>query len=283
MRRFFVDLTAIVEGRVTILGQDAHHIANVLRLKIGDRIAVSNGVDKVYEIELSDIDKNQVIGVIKNVETVEPEMVRLTVFQGLPKGKKMDFIVEKLTEIGVERIVPVAMARSVAEYDGARGDKKLERWRAIAVEAAKQSKRVTVPEIGEIASFKAAVEALKAYDKVIVPWEEVAETAPRISTVIASINHVIPSESEESSRCPSGATRSLDKNTSRDDSFVFSIALVIGPEGGIDQAEVDALLGSNAVAVSLGKTILRTETAGLVASALILLGSGERRAGSSGS
>jgi 16S rRNA (uracil1498-N3)-methyltransferase len=236
MRRFFVDPTAVSEGRVTILGQDAFHINKVLRLDVGDVISVSNSVDTVYEVKLTEVTKDRVVGEVTAVEIIEPETVRLTVFQGLPKGKKMDFIVEKLTEIGAAAIVPVTMARSVAEYDGTRGAKKLERWRAIALEAAKQSKRDTVPGVSEIVSFKAAGAMMAGFDKVIVPWEEEAEDGIRIPEVAIS----------------------------------GDVALVIGPEGGMEKAEVDALMGSNTAVVTLGKTILRTETASIVAAALVI-------------
>lgn len=234
---------------VTLTGQDAHHIANVLRLKAGDRVAVSDGVDKIYEVELAEIGKNRITGIIQNVDTVQPSDIRLTVFQGLPKGKKMDFIVEKLTEIGAARIVPVEMARSVAEYDGARGAKKLDRWRAIGLEAAKQSKRVTIPEISEIVRFKDAAAALKEYDLVVVPWEGVAGTGNHLAGIVSSVRNQLPRN---------------DVN--------HQVALVIGPEGGFEPDEIDALLERGAVTVTLGRNILRTETAGLVAAALILLG-----------
>jgi len=239
-RRFFVKPEDIFDDTVVITGQDAAHIAAVLRLQTGDRVSVSDGQTMVYEVELTRVSRDEVRGHALSATERPGTNASLVVYQGLPKAKKMDLIVEKLTEIGADRIVPVAMSRSVAEYDGARGGKKVERWRTVAAEAAKQSRRVTLPEVAGIMTWKEAQADMVASGAIIVPWEE------------------------EKSKSISEAIDDLDKSPRER----TSVALVIGPEGGITKEEISDLTKAGAVTVTLGDNILRTETAAIVATAL---------------
>jgi 16S rRNA (uracil1498-N3)-methyltransferase len=242
MRRFFVRPDDISGDTITISGGDAGHIGRVLRLGPGDKLSISDGVGRVYDAEIVSVERDRVICSFSNSRDYETPRIKVTLYQGLPKGKKMDLIVEKLTEVGVDRIVPVAMDRSVAEYAGERQAKKVERWRATALEAAKQSRRVTVPVVEDIKSWTDAAAELKdivaADGPVIVPWED-AEGL----TVREAIGRSAAAE---------------------------EVALLIGPEGGFATQEIATLRSAGAAMVTLGPNILRTETAGIVAAALTL-------------
>lgn len=237
LHRFFVD-APLETGRPVIVGDDLHHLRDVLRLAAGD------------EIVLADRDARQAVARVVSVSGTEAalEIVRplpdvrlpdVTLLQGLSRGPKMDLVVQKATEIGVRRIVPVTMRRSVVRLTPADGATKAERWRRIAAEAAKQSQRPDVPRVDEPMDLDDVRPVLSGLDAVLVPWEE--SEGAGIGDALASL----------------GATP-----TGR-------VAVVVGPEGGMEDDEVERLVALGAVVVSLGPTILRTETAALVALALV--------------
>ena len=234
--RFFC--TPLGEGDTTIrlVGQDAKHIGKVLRLKPGDSISVSDGQSRFYNVELVTVSEREVTGSVKKVVEFKQERFTLKVFQGIPKGRKMNLIVEKLTELGASEIVPVVMERSVPEFKRGQGGARTARWRQIALEAAKQSRRKTVPEVVDIIDWDDALERLGQCAAVLVPYEE--ERTTRL----------------------------------RDLRFVTNgeIALVIGPEGGFEAAEVAALRAAGAMTFTMGEIILRTETAAVAAAALVM-------------
>ncbi len=222
-------------GSVVIGGQDARHISKVLRLRSGDSVTISDGVSRSYQVELGTVSDKSVTGRVVSTTPFAIPSNKLTVFQGLPKGRKMDLIVEKLTELGAARVVPVALARSVPDYGADRGAKRLARWKALAYEASKQSRRTWLPAISEVLTWKEALAALEGFKEVLVPYEE------------------------------SKGLKLKDVFKTRGNTAVF-----IGPEGGFEDAEIDDLVKRGAKVFSLGDNILRTETAAIVASALIL-------------
>jgi 16S rRNA (uracil1498-N3)-methyltransferase len=234
---FILDPSSITgDGSVSISGQDAKHISKVLRLRSGDLITISDGAGYSYQVELVQVAESKVLGrVIETLPFTVPEK-KLTVFQGLPKGRKMELIVEKLTELGVARIVPVTLARSVPEYGDNRETKRLERWKAIAYEACKQSRRPWLPEIGEFLVWDAALAMLDGFDELLVPYED--SQGERLGDVFEGKGDLV--------------------------------AAFIGPEGGFEESEIASLGEQGAKTFSLGDNILRTETAAIVASALIL-------------
>lgn len=239
---FFIPPGAVNDdGFVIITGQDARHIGKVLRLRTGDIISVSDGESRVFEVMLTDVGREEVKGTATRVGSFTRPKPDLTVWQGLPKSRKMDLIVEKLTEIGVDKIVPVNMRRSVAAYQGEREHKRVERWRDIVLAAAKQSRRMTVPEVAGIAGWDDALRELPQTDVVIIPWE--GENTLSFDTAIRDW---------------------LKPGIGRE------VALFIGPEGGFEDSEIADLRSLGGLTVSLGRNILRTETAGLVASTLFL-------------
>lgn len=239
MHRFFVESKNIDEKNIKIEQEDVKHIKSVLRLDVGDEIEVSNKLGTDYKCKISELSKETVM-----CEILESSMSRgesdidIVLFQGLPKSTKMELIVQKSTELGVKKIVPLVTARCITKInDRKKEDKKIERWSKIAEEAAKQSKRGVIPQISNVMSFKEALDYLKDEDTIIVPYE-----------------------SEENL----GIKKVLKECTSK------KINVIIGPEGGFDDSEIQELKSMDAHIVTLGPRILRTETAGFTTSALIL-------------
>jgi len=232
-RRFFVADTHAVGDRVLIEGSDAHKIVNVLRLSAGDVIEVADSGARVFDAIL-EFDAARVYARLTlERATPVPSGVTIDVAQGIPKGQKMDYVVEKLTELGVRGIIPLQSERVVARDPG---DAKLERWRRLARAAAAQSGAATIPEIEPVTTLDALTRRFETYDAVIVPWE-LAEPA-RLRDVLPGLGH-------------------------------GRILVVIGPEGGFSHEEAEAVRTAGAALVSLGQRILRTETAGLVLAGIL--------------
>lgn len=234
--RFFGKPLGEGETTIRLVGQDVKHIGKVLRLKKGDRISVSDGRSRLYAVEIETVGEREVTGFVKKVVEFEQERFTLKVFQGIPKGRKMDLLVDKLTELGAAEIVPVLMGRSVPEFKRGQGEARTARWRQIALEAAKQSRRKTIPGVAEIADWGVAMECLGRCAAVLVPYEQERTTRLR------DLNFATKGE----------------------------IALVIGPEGGFEAAEIDALRDVGAMTFTMGEVILRTETAAVAAAALVM-------------
>lgn len=241
MYQFFVEPSQIQGKRVVITGNDVNHIKNVLRMKIGEEIAVSNGTDgKEYRCGIEAFSEDSVICALRFVKEDGLELpARVTLFQGLPKADKMEFIVQKMVELGVYRIVPVATRRAVVKLDEKKAKAKAARWQAIAEAAAKQSKRRIVPEIGDVCTVKEALAQAASMDMKLIPYE--------LSEGMARTRELI--EKAEPGQ---------------------EIAVFIGPEGGFEEEEVSMAKEAGFVPVTLGKRILRTETAGLTVMAWLM-------------
>ncbi len=235
MDHFFTDPSNIRDKHIIIEGSDVNHIRNVLRLRPGDEISVSNGVDgREYRcgiVSISDVVECE-LRFIKE-ESVELP-VRVHLFQGLCKGDKMETVIQKTTELGVYEVIPVQMIRSVVKLDDKKAASKVSRYVGVAEAAAKQSKRAVIPQIHPVCDVNSAIEYAKGFDKIIVPYELSA------------------GESFEDTRKVMGSVKGLK-----------DIAVFIGPEGGFDDSEIEALKASGADVISLGRRILRTETAGM--------------------
>jgi len=240
MYRFFIDENQVNVDEIIIVGSDVNHISNVLRLKMSDTITLCNqkGID--YICTIVSLTKDEIhCRIIEQGQTKSELPIQITLVQGAPKQEKMELIIQKSVELGVFQILPVEMKRSIVKYDDKKVDKKLERWQSIAESAAKQAKRGIIPEIIPFQSWKKTLERLKQFDKVIVPYEH-EDGISRTRDIFSQ----------------------LKKNE--------SIAIVIGPEGGFDESEIADLVGINAITISLGNRILRTETAGFAALAMIV-------------
>lgn len=232
--RFFINRQ--LGESVDIVGSDAKHIRDVLRLAVGDVIEVVDSEGTLAEVKINSISHASISGGVINSHKVVRSLPEVYLFQGLPKAGKLDMIIRQATEVGASGISPVITERVVVKLEAQKAAKKSDRWQKIAAEAAKQSHRVLIPRVTHILAWDDAMEELKGFDQVIVFWEE--EHEKLLFEVI--------------------------KPTAR------SIALVIGPEGGLSEKEVTELKRIGAEAITLGDSILRTETAGPVAVALAL-------------
>ena len=237
MRRFFVAPEQIKEDLIIITGSDAHHLSRVVRVKESDEVLVFDGTGLEYTVTIEKVELDRVLGrVIAVNSSVKDPMFKVTLVQGIPKGDKMDLIIQKTTELGVVKIVPVLTERTVVKLEDSKKIKRQERWQRIAQEASKQCRRSTVPEIAPIQNLKEYLEGLNEGERGIVFWEE------------------------EHSR----GIKNILKKQQGDSLMVF-----VGPEGGFSPEEVDRIKKKGILSVTLGQRILRTETAGLVALALI--------------
>ncbi|MCF6461086.1 16S rRNA (uracil(1498)-N(3))-methyltransferase [Clostridium sp. Cult3] len=238
MHRFFVDGKQIHENIIEIVGKDVKHIKDVLRLKPSDIIEISSG-GWVYICEILEIKPDLVVGkVVESFKGKSEPPIHITLYQGIAKGDKMDYIIQKATEIGVREIYPLTTNRTVVKIKNKKKEKsKIDRWNTIAEEAAKQSKRDYVPRVQRIINFEEMLKLLKGNQNIIVPYEI-----------------------EESFSLKD----SLNKIKSG------KVHLIIGPEGGFEKEEIDLLKSIGGQSITLGPRILRTETAGLVAASIIL-------------
>lgn len=243
MHRFFVP--QLYNEEMTISGVDARHISKVLRMQPGAQLQVvsDDGVSALAEIVAIDSEQVTVRCLEKLAESHEPK-VRLTLAQGLAKGEKMDFIIQKAVEMGAYSIAPVAMEHSVVRLDGTKADKKVERWQKIAESAAKQSKRDIIPQVQPVQSMAKMLENNDCSTKIIA-----YECEDRLSLKTAL------HQAEEKG--------------------ITDLLLIIGPEGGISEQELEMAKNAGAMAVSLGRRILRAETAGLVAISAIFYETGD--------
>ena len=231
MPKFFTARENIKDTTLIIDSEDANHLKKVLRINVGDKITVCDGAGIDYTVRVSEIGKNEIeCDIIDRQKSDTEPNINITLYQGLPKAAKMDYIIQKNTELGISKIVPAKLARCVVKLENkAAEDKKCERWQKIAVASAKQSGRGIVPEIGNPMTVDEIIEDVKDYDLVFVPYE--CEEQSRLKTIVES------------------APDAKD------------IAFIIGPEGGFDISEIEKLKAAGIKTVTLGKRILRTETA----------------------
>lgn len=242
MSKFFVKTEQINNNDIVIIGDDVNHIINVLRMKKTDEIQICNqDTGDNYNAEIVNYSKNEVeCKIISKINETTESNVHITLFQGIPKFEKMELIIQKNTEVGIKSIVPVIMERTVVKHDEKIASKKLERWQKIAEIAAKQSMRDIIPQIGNITKLK-DIDTTE-FDAVLVAYEN--EEHNMLKTELQKLERKIKSNNSSEQQ--------------------YNIAIVIGPEGGISEKELVMLAEKNAKFVSLGKRILRTETAGVV-------------------
>ena len=236
MYQFFVEPTQIDIGNRTvwITGADVNHIKNVLRMKVGEEFAVSNGQDgKEYRCAIRTFHDAMIECELRFIKEDGVELpAKIYLFQGLPKADKLELIIQKAVELGVYQVIPVETKRSIVKLDEKKAKAKTARWQQISEAAAKQSKRGIIPEIKEPMSFAKALQMAEAMDVKLIPYE-LAEGMEKTRSLIESIK---PGQ---------------------------SIAIFIGPEGGFDEAEVEAAKQAGIEPITLGRRILRTETAPL--------------------
>ncbi|HIT05613.1 MAG TPA: 16S rRNA (uracil(1498)-N(3))-methyltransferase [Candidatus Scybalocola faecipullorum] len=240
MPRFFTDPSNIDGSEIKITGSDVNHIKNVLRMRAGEEISVSDGAGKDYFGKIRSIDRDCVLIDIENSWDSYVELpAEITLFQGLPKADKMELIIQKAVELGACAIVPVITKRTIVRWDEKKQDKKLARWQGIAESAAKQSGRGIIPKVTAPVSFSAALAQARFMEAAVIPYEK--------------------AEGMEAAR---EKVRSMRGKK--------SIGVFIGPEGGFDTDEIEAAIKAGVCSITLGRRILRTETAGLTALSILM-------------
>lgn len=256
MARFFVDQSAVKEDIIEITDRDdIRHIEKVLRLSPGDIIEVSDSCRYEYSVRLTETSAERVAGRIEDKQsfTREPSLA-VTLFQAVPKQGKMETIIQKTVELGIETIIPVFTKRCVV-IDNGSFEKKIQRWQRVASEAVKQCRRGKIPEVESAVGFSEMQKRLReGYDLVLFLYEN--EDGTTIKEVLLDFAKHRRNSAE------AGEQKSFGRRA--------QIALIVGPEGGFTEEEAEALCACGAVSVSLGKTILRTETAGMAALAMVM-------------
>ena len=237
MYRFFVEPEQIGEDSVLIQGKDVNHIKNVLRMKTGETILISDGSNREYVCEIASLEDERVVANIVDINGQSRELpIKVTLFQALPKGDKMETVIQKVTELGGYKFVPMSTKRCVVKLDEKKAVNKTKRWNAIAESAAKQSKRGIIPKVNIPVNFATAIEMAKEMDMVIIAYEE-AENMEQTRKIFEKIQKGM------------------------------NIGVFIGSEGGFSKEEVKEI---GAKEITLGKRILRTETAGMTVMSILM-------------
>ena len=240
MDRFFTPKSNInlEQNTCVIEGEDVKHISRVLRCRENDKLEVCDMDNNEYICEIKEINKDNILlDIIEKVNIKRESNLKVKLYQGMPKGTKMELILQKLTEIGVDEIVLVQTKRSVTKIDNKKEDKKIERWERIIYEAAKQSKRAKIPKLTGVITFKEALADMQNNDLNLCPYEN---------------------------------ERTISIKEAIKDSSANTIGIFVGPEGGFEEEEIEKIQEIDGKVVSLGPRILRTETASVVASSIVL-------------
>lgn len=233
MQHFFVVPDQVRDGYIEITGSDVNHMKNVLRMRTGEQLEISDGNNKKYLCEIESLEADKVTARILEEREAENELPsKLYLFQGLPKSDKMELIIQKAVELGVWEVIPVATKRAVVKLDQKKAAKKRERWSGISESAAKQAGRNVIPEIKQVMNFQEALSYAKSLDVLLIPYE----LAEGMQDTKERIQAIQPGQ---------------------------SVGIFIGPEGGFEQEEVKLAMEAGAYPITLGKRILRTETAGM--------------------
>ena len=245
MYQFFVEPSQIQGDKVVITGKDVNHIKNVLRMKPGEEISVKNGSeDKEYRCGIEELGEEEIICELRFIKEEGVELPsKIYLFQGLPKGDKMELILQKAVELGVYEVIPVASKRAVVKLDEKKAKSKAKRWQGSAQAAAKQRKRGIVPRLQEVMSCGEAAQYSRCAQVRLIPYELAEEKGQNMEKTKGIIGSIKPGE---------------------------DVAVFIGPEGGFAREEIQEALGEGLVPITLGKRILRTETAGMAVLAILM-------------
>ena len=240
MQHFFVTPEQVKSPYIYIEGSDVNHMKNVLRMREGEELVVSDGNNHKYLCAIKDFEADQAVISIREELEIDTELPsRIYLFQGLPKSDKMELIIKKAVELGVYEIIPVATKRAVVKLDSKKAEKKVNRWNEIARSAAKQSGRGVIPEVTPVMKYAEAVRYAGKLDVMLIPYE-LAEGMEKTRQIVNKI-------------CPGQ-----------------SVGIFIGPEGGFEKEEVALAEEAGAEVITLGRRILRTETAGLTTLSILM-------------
>lgn len=233
MPRFFVGTDQISDKDIVITGTDVNHIRNVLRMTPGEEVTVSDGQGMDYFCRIAELTKEEVrLDIVDSWHSFVELPAKIYLFQGLPKADKMELIIQKAVELGAYEVIPVETKRCVVKLDGKKAAKKVDRWQQIAESAAKQSKRMLIPNVHQVLTFKEALKYAESMDIRLIPYE-LARGMLETKEILSAIQ---PGQ---------------------------SVGIFIGPEGGFEEKEVETAISEGVKPITLGRRILRTETAGL--------------------
>lgn len=240
MQRFFVTPDQVGEDKIRIQGSDVNHMKNVLRMRPGEEVMVSDGNNRQYRCRVEDYPEGEAVLAILEAGLVDTELPsRIYLFQGLPKQEKMELIVQKAVELGVCQVIPVQTRRCVVKLDAKKAAKKVQRWQQIAESAAKQAGRGYIPAVSEVMTFQEALAFSEALDIRLIPYE----LADGMDGTRKILDGIRPGQ---------------------------SVGIFIGPEGGFEKEEVGRAVEAGAMPITLGKRILRTETAGIAVLSILM-------------
>lgn len=240
MQRFFVTPDQVGEDKIRIQGSDVNHMKNVLRMRPGEEVMVSDGNNRQYRCRVEDYPDGEAVLAILEAGLVDTELPsRIYLFQGLPKQEKMELIVQKAVELGVCQVIPVQTRRCVVKLDAKKAAKKVQRWQQIAESAAKQAGRGYIPAVSEVMTFQEALAFSETLDIRLIPYE----LADGMEGTRKILNGIRPGQ---------------------------SVGIFIGPEGGFEKEEVGRAVEAGAMPITLGKRILRTETAGIAVLSILM-------------
>ena len=243
MYRFYIEPSQKQGDSIEIIGEDVNHIKNVLRMKNGEKFILCDGAGTDYLCELAGSKERNLVATVLEEKKSDTELpVRLVLYQGLPKKDKMELIIQKAVELGAAEIVPVVMKRTIVKTEGGKEEKKLVRWQAIAESAAKQSGRGVIPEVIALPSFSAALERAAKADKALMFYENEHATTLRMALESGSFE---------------------------------TVSLLTGPEGGLEEKEVEQARNAGLQVCTLGSRILRCETAPLCVLSAVMYAAGE--------
>lgn len=240
MQRFFVTPDQVGEDKIRIQGSDVNHMKNVLRMRPGEEVMVSDGNNRQYRCRVEDYPDGEAVLAILEAGLVDTELPsRIYLFQGLPKQEKMELIVQKAVELGVCQVIPVQTRRCVVKLDAKKAAKKVQRWQQIAESAAKQAGRGYIPAVSEVMTFQEALAFSETLDIRLIPYE----LADGMEGTRKILDGIRPGQ---------------------------SVGIFIGPEGGFEKEEVGRAVEAGAMPITLGKRILRTETAGIAVLSILM-------------
>ena len=240
MYHFFAQHENIHDTYIDITGDDVNHVKNVLRMKTGDELLISSGSNVDYYCHISEMTDDNIRAEIDSIDEEGRELgIKVWLFQGLPKGDKMELIIQKAVELGVHEVIPVATRRAVVKLDRKKEESKLKRWNTIAESAAKQSGRMMIPQVHSVLTMKEAFAYAKGFEVNLIPYE----LAEGMKETRAILEQVKPG---------------------------MRVGIFIGPEGGFDVEEVESAMAEGIHPITLGRRILRTETAGMTMLSILM-------------
>ena len=269
MQHFFINKNQKESDIIKIVGNDVNHIKNVLRCKVNEKIEISIiETEERYLVEILELNNENIIcKVVEKIEENFESNLNLNIIQALPKADKMELIIQKCTELGVKEITPLELERCIVKLSGKDVNKKLERWQSIAETAAKQCRRSIIPKVNNLYNLKNIEEIIKKNDLVILAYEN--ETENSLKDVINELKFKnLQQEISVAALSNFKEVTEIKKSDKKEDRI--SIGIIIGPEGGLEEKEVEYLKKLGVKSVSLGKRILRTETVAIVLASIIM-------------